>query len=361
MFRQIAVGIGALAISASTGNLAVSGETGLSGAHITSDALVDRYAAPAYSPYAGRTFPQRPLWGDTHLHTGQSMDAGGFGARLYHDDAWRFARGEEITATSGQRVRLDRPLDWLVITEHSDGMGMIMDLLAARPSVTRFEQGRKWSQGFRTGGQTAVDTTKDLITTFSQGEIEPDLIATYSPGSRRYATIWSDNLRVAERYNEPGRFSAILGFEWTSLDRGRNMHRNVIFRDGPGRAGQIVPLTTTPPIGSRDPMDLYTWMENYEAKTNGAVLAIAHNGNLSNGVMFPLTERFNGTEVDAAYAAQRAKWEPLYETTQIKGDGEAHPFLSPTDEFADYFTWDVGNLDLSEGKTDDMLAGELLP
>ncbi len=357
MYRNIKPVVGALIVSV-MGSNSSAGESGLSGAHITSDALVDSYAAPAYSPYAGRTFPERPLWGDTHLHTGQSMDAGGFGARLYHDDAWRFARGEEIVATTGQRVRLSRPLDWLVITEHSDGMGMIMDLLAANPSVTRFQQGRKWSDGYRTGGQTAVETTKDLITTFSQGEIEPELIAAYSPGSRRYANIWSDNLRTAERYNEPGRFSAILGFEWTSLDRGRNMHRNVIFRDGPARVGQIVPYTTTPPIGSRDPMDLYKWMENYEAKTNGAVLALAHNGNLSNGVMFPLTARFDGSMVDETYVTQRAKWEPLYETTQIKGDGEAHPFLSPDDEFADYFTWDVGNLDLSEAKTEDMLAGE---
>ena len=98
--------------------------------------LVDAYPAPAYSPYAGRTFPERPLWGDTHLHTGQSLDAGGFGARLTHADAYRFARGEEVMASSGQPVRLSRPLDWLAITDHSDGMGLITDALAANPTVT---------------------------------------------------------------------------------------------------------------------------------------------------------------------------------------------------------------------------------
>ncbi|MEO0762268.1 MAG: DUF3604 domain-containing protein, partial [Pseudomonadota bacterium] len=320
--------------------------------------LIEAYPAPADSPYAGRTFPERPLWGDTHLHTGQSMDAGGFGARLTHADAYRFARGEEITASSGQRVRLSRPLDWLAITDHSDGMGMITDALAASPSVTRFEQGRRWSEGFRGGGQEAVEAALDLITAVSQGQVDPELFGNYQPGARRFATIWSDNLRTAERFYEPGTFTPLLGFEWTSLVAGNNMHRNVIFRDGPARAGQIVPMTMTPPWGSPDVLDLYAWMEAYEARTNGAVLALAHNGNLSNGVMFPVDTRFDGSSVDRAYVEARAKWEPLYEITQIKGDGEAHPFLSPNDEFADYYNWDVGNLDLSAAKTDDMLVHE---
>jgi hypothetical protein len=105
-------------------------------------------------------------------------------------------------------------------------------------------------------------------------------------------------------------------------------------------------------------MDLYAYLEAYEEKTNGAVLALAHNGNLSNGVMFPIDIRFDGSPVTQEYVEARAKWEPLYEITQIKGDGEAHPFLSPNDEFEDYYNWDVGNLDLSEAKTDDMLARE---
>jgi len=325
---------------------------------VTPDQLRDVYPGKAYSPYAGRTFPERPLWGDTHLHTAQSMDAGGFGARVTQEQAWRFARGEEIMASTGQPVRLSRPLDWLVITEHSDGMGLITDVLAGSPAVTKFEQGRRWSQDFNAGGDTAVAATIDLITTFSQGKMEPELMASYQPGARRFASIWTDNLKIAEKYNEPGRFSAIIGFEWTSLSKGNNLHRNVIFRDGAERAGQVVPMTMTPPYGSPDPLDLYKWMEAYEQKTNGAVLALAHNGNLSNGIMFPVDAQFTGRPLDKAYVEQRAKWEPLYEITQIKGDGEAHPFLSPNDEFADYYNWDKGNLDLSEKKTDDMLAGE---
>ncbi len=316
------------------------------------------YAHEAYSPYARRTFPERPLWGDTHLHTSLSMDAGGFGNRLGLREAYRFARGEEVMASSGQPVRLARPLDWLVITDHSDGMGFINDTLAGSPMVTKYEQGARWSKGFRAGGQEAVNTTLDLITTFSQGKVDPEMFAQYSPGARRYATIWDQVINAAEEFNDPGQFTALIGFEWTSLVKGGNMHRNVIFRDNGDRARLVVPYTTTPPMGSTDPLDLFKYLENYEAKTNGAIMALAHNGNLSNGIMFPVDRQYTGKKLDEFYARQRAKWERVYEVTQIKGDGEAHPLLSPDDEFADYGTWDVGNLDVSEAKTDDMLAYE---
>jgi len=311
-----------------------------------------------YSPYVNRNFPERPLWGDSHLHTALSVDAGGFGNRLGLREAYRFAIGEQVTASSGQPVRLARPLDWLAITDHSDGMGLIGDMLAALPVVTRYEQGARWSRGMRAGGQDAVNAALDLIGTFSQGKMDPGLIANYSPGSRRYATVWDDVINAAEEYNEPGVFTAFIGFEWTSLVAGANLHRNVIFRDGPDRARQVVPYTTQPPMGSIDPLDLYKYLETYESKTNGATMAFAHNGNLSNGIMFPMDAQYTGRKIDKFYVEQRAKWERMYEVTQIKGDGEAHPFLSPDDEFADYGTWDVGNLDLSTAKTDAMLAGE---
>jgi hypothetical protein len=203
-----------------------------------------------------------------------------------------------------------------------------------------------------------VAAALDLITTFSQGAMDPDLLALYSPGSPKYASVWEMNVKIAEAYNDPGRFTAIIGFEWTSLDAGNNLHRNVLFRDGAEKALQTVPYTTQAPIGSTDPLDLYKWLENLEARTGATVLALAHNGNLSNGVMFPMDAQFTGRPLDAFYVEQRAKWEPLYEVTQIKGDGEAHPFLSPDDAFADYELWDVGNLDLSAAKTNDMLARE---
>ncbi len=120
----------------------------------------------------------------------------------------------------------------------------------------------------------------------------------------------------------------------------------------------VVPLTTQPPLGTTDPLDLYKWLEDYEKKTRGQALALAHNGNLSNGWMFPTDRTYAGGRVDKNYVELRAKWEPLYEVTQIKGDGEAHPLLSPNDEFADYETWDKGNLDLTALKKPDMLQRE---
>jgi len=126
-------------------------------------------------------------------------------------------------------------------------------------------------------------------------------------------------------------------------------------RDGADKAGQVVPYVTQKPLGSTDPLDLYKWMEEYEKKTGGSVLAIAHNGNLSNGIMFPVDTQYTGRKIDKKYVEARAKWEPLYEVTQIKGDGEAHPFLSSDDAFADYEIWDEGSLDLLTAKKDDML------
>jgi hypothetical protein len=331
---------------------------GMIGIATSKETLSKSYAGKAYSPYAQRSFPTFPLWGDSHLHTSLSFDAGGFGNRLDPRTAYRLARGEEVISSTGQPLRLARPLDWLAITDHSDGMGFIDDILAASPLVTNYEQGARWSKGFRAGGQTAVDTTLEMITTFSQGKVDPEMFANYSPGSRRYATIWDNVINYAEDFNEPGRFTAFIAFEWTSLVKGANMHRNVIFRDNGDRTRQVVPYTTFPPMGSTDPLDLYKYLENYEKRTNGAVMALAHNGNLSNGLMFPVDAQYTGKAIDKFYVEQRAKWERIYEITQIKGDGEAHPFLSPNDEFADYGTWDVGNLDISEAKTDDMLARE---
>ncbi len=180
----------------------------------------------------------------------------------------------------------------------------------------------------------------------------------YLPGTSAYRSAWRETIKAAEEANEPDRFTAFIGFEWTSNTGGNNLHRNVIFRDNGDKASSVEPFTVYPPTGSDNPRDLWKWMAAYEEKTGGNVLAIAHNGNLSNGRMFPLIESFTGKPVDREYVETRAKWERLYEATQIKGDGEAHPFLSPNDEFADYETWDKGNLDLSELKTKEMLEFE---
>jgi len=324
----------------------------------TRESLSDVYTGKAYSPYAKRNFPERPLWGDTHLHTSLSMDAGLFGNRLPPTEAYRFARGEEVVSSTGLPARLSRPLDWLVIADHSDGMGFIGDIATGKPELLAYEQSARWIEGMQKGGEAGVAAALDLITTFSNDKINPEMIANYMPGSKLYKNIWEKVIADAETFNEPGRFTALIGFEWTSLIQGNNMHRVVIMRDGAVRARQVVPFTMTAPQGSPDPRDLWKYMTNYENRTNGEILAIAHNGNLSNGIMFPLEAQWNGKKLDQTYVSERSKWEPLYEATQIKGDGEAHPYLSPEDEFANYETWDIGNLDVSVAKTNDMLAGE---
>jgi hypothetical protein len=309
---------------------------------------------PPYSPYADRKFPERVYWGDTHLHTAISLDAGAAGCRLGPREAYRFAKGEQVTASSGQQVKLSRPLDFLVVADHSDNMGFITDLFAGKPELLADPTGRRWYDMIKSGQGGAA--ALEIVGSFAQGKFPPALV--YAPGTQGYRSTWEIILKAAEEANAPGRFTAFIGYEWTSLAAGNNLHRNVIFRDDATKASQVEPYTTTPPYGSNNPRELWKWMAAYEQKTGGEVLAIAHNGNLSNGTMFPIIESFNGKPIDREYAEQREHWERLYEATQIKGDGETHPFLSPNDEFANYERWDKGNLDMSQAKKPEMLQYE---
>ncbi len=322
----------------------------------TADAANAFPAQDYFSPYAGRNFPDQVFWGDTHLHTGMSMDAGAFGARLSPDDAHRFARGEELISSTGQPVRLDRPLDFLVVADHSDNMGFFPRLFAGDRDMLADPTGRRWYDMIQEGGQAGVQVAVEVIQKFSNNTFPPALASL--PGTAAYRSAWEETIDAAEKYNDPGKYTAFIGYEWTSNTGGANLHRVVIFRDDGVRTGLIEPYTTLKPLGSDNPRDLWNWLQNYEDRTGGRVLAIAHNGNLSNGVMFPWIESFTGQPIDLEYAETRARWEPLYEATQIKGDGEAHPYLSPNDEFADYETWDQGNLDLTEMKENDMLQYE---
>lgn len=315
---------------------------------------LERAYAHAYSPYAQRDYPTRPLFGDTHLHTMASFDAGAFGARLTPRDAYRFARGDEVVSSTGIPVQLSRPLDFLVVTDHSDNMGMFGDLLAGKPNILSDAQGKAWYDMIKSG--KGAEAAGQIIKSFSDGSFPKALV--YLPGNPAYTGAWRDNIAAAEEYNEPGRFTAMIGYEWTSNTGGNNLHRNVIFRDNGDKAKLVEPYVTIKPIGSDNPRDLWKWMAAYEAKTGGRVLAIPHNGNLSNGRMFPLVDSFSGKPLDREYATERARWERLAEVTQTKGTGEAHPFLSPTDEFANFEIWDKANLTMTEVKTKDMLEFE---
>ncbi len=293
-----------------------------------------------FSPYAGRGFPTRPLWGDTHLHTSNSLDARGFGVVLSPADAYRFARGDEVTTSHGLRVKLSRPLDWLVVSDHSDAMGAMNEIIAGNATLMRDPTLRDWNDRLNQGGDVALGATMEVIETFAgiSGDALPEAVS-----DRRFVqSVWDEFTQTADAFDDPGRFTAFIGYEWTSTESGNNLHRNVIYRDDAIRARQMLPFTTAETF---NPEDLWDWMEDYELKTGGRVLALAHNGNVSNGLMFPVeTNPETGEPLTGDYAERRAKWEPMYEITQIKGDGETHPFLSQNDEFADYETWDKSNL-----------------
>ncbi|WP_170787519.1 DUF3604 domain-containing protein [Ruegeria lacuscaerulensis] len=309
--------------------------------------LVDEPKAE-YSPYVDDHFPNRVLFGDTHLHSSWSADSGMAGGVLDQDAGYRVSRGEEVTSALGWRVKLIRPLDFVVMADHAENLGLADFIRRSDPLILANETGKRWHDMVKSGNGyeaflewlRANDT--DLIN-------EPKLLA----------TAWDSATTNADEYYQPGTFTTFHGFEWTSHPGGNNMHRVVIFRDGKDRTSQVFPFSQ---YDSTDPEDLWDYMAAYEEKTGGQVLAIPHNGNLSNGLMFALEtidgSNLSGEPIDANYAAKRIRWEPLAEVTQQKGDGEAHPLLSPDDAFADFETIDAGNLNGQGAKTPEMLPAE---
>ena len=297
-----------------------------------------------YSPYLDRGFPDRVFWGDTHCHTSFSTDAGMFGNRLGPDQAYRFARGEEVVSSSGVRAKLVRPLDWLVVADHAENLGLAPMIEESNPELLRIPWGKKVHDMTKSGNPDEAYATWGA----AMGSGENPL-----PQEGLMRSMWERLTGFAEEYNEPGNFTALIGYEWTSSPGGDNLHRNVVFRDGKDRADQVIPFSN---YDSSDPEDLWNWMAAYEQKTGGRILALAHNGNLSNGLMFDEVTLTTKKPLDLDYAKRRSRWEPLYEVTQIKGDGEAHPMLSPDDEFADYGTWDRGSF--GSAKERDMIPRE---
>ncbi|WP_082688718.1 DUF3604 domain-containing protein [Ruegeria marisrubri] len=308
--------------------------------------VAEKFTSDHFSPYAGRTFPTKLLWGDTHLHTQVSVDAGTM-TRLSQEDAFRFARGEEVTTTHGLRARLGRPLDWLVISDHAEMYGLMPQLLGGDQEILATEQGRVWYDALTSGDDDLVFNTAMEIVASLSGDVPP----IDNPKATKKA--WQQYTALADRYNDPGIFTALIGYEWTS-EGGDNIHRNVIFRDGADLTNQVLPFSQ---FDSKNPEDLWAHLADYESRTGGDVLAIPHNGNLSNGRLFSVSN-FDGTPLTKELAELRVRFEPVIETTQIKGDSEAHPFLSPDDEFADFDTWDASNLNGTEVKTQDMLQYE---
>ncbi|MGD8796402.1 MAG: DUF3604 domain-containing protein [Thiohalophilus sp.] len=316
---------------------------------VGTDFVIQRDNTPVlkknYSPYVGDDYPNRVFWGETHLHTSYSYDAGLVGNTLGPDEAYQFAKGKQVIASTGVPVKLVRPLDWLVVADHAESLGSPILIQRSDPALLATEVGKKTHDLYRQGkvyeafelwaGEVAVKGNNPIK--------DPNIIR----------TMWQEIVDQAEAHNQPGKFTAFIGYEWSSTPAGNNLHRVVVMRDDGEKASEMIPFAA---YDSTDPEDLWAWMARYEEKTGGRVLAIPHNGNLSNGVMFA-TETMSGKPFDKSYAKARAKWEPLYEVTQMKGDGEAHPLLSPEDEFADYENWDRGNW-AGEKKTPEMLPHE---
>ena len=326
--------------------------------------------AQDYSPNVGPSYPHKVYWGDTHVHTNMSLDANGVGNKaLTPDHAYRYAKGEEIRTNSGQAARLARPLDFLVVADHAENMGVMPGLESGDPRLLNTETGKRWYQlmkehPFKLGEVLALKQpdafnkaknfrfSKDQPGSFFYPGFQKEGIESKFGRTVGYVgdeafrrSVWDDVIANAERHNQPGIFTAFVGYEWTSSGKPLipntipkplgNLDRVVIFKDGVSEAGRVLPFSG---IDSQNPEDLWDYMAAYEQKTGGEILAIPHNGNASNGGMFALND-WGGAPLSSAYAAMRSRWEPLYEVTQIKGDGEAHPVLSPTDQFSDFEKW----------------------
>ncbi|WP_422345307.1 DUF3604 domain-containing protein [Parasphingorhabdus sp.] len=287
-------------------------------------------------------YPEQVFWGDTHLHTDNSIDAFGFGNRLDAEAALRFAKGEEVTATKGEKAKLSRPLDFLVIADHSDAVGATKALYEApRIALLGNDFLLRWHDMMHESDEGSLRVTSELIDGAAAGTL-PEGLFDPEESADRIKSLWTEHGETLDEYNEPGKFTAFHGFEYTPMPGGDNLHRVVMFRDGADKTSTMLPFAS---FDAGDPEQLWAYMAAYEKSTGGKVLAIPHNSNVSNGRMFAMN-KLDGSPIDEAYIKTRALREPIVEVTQIKGDSESHPFLSPNDEFASYGDagWDKCNL-----------------
>lgn len=350
MKKAIIVGL-----AGSAALLAISGIAWSRFSDVAADQTSEPQAVPAaapaapeeYSPVVRDQSATNLYWGDLHLHTRNSADAfTNHNEGVTPDDAFRFAMGQAISASNGMHVRLRRPLDFLAVTDHAEYLGVFPRLKDNDGRMADWKLGQLWASYMRSGERVKL------------GRAFADAIMTNDPALRTpvaiQSSIWSELSQVADRYNSPGRFTAFIGYEWTSMINGDNLHRVVLFRDNAEKASRVLPYSAQ---DSTDPEALWAALDRYEKTTGGTVMSIAHNGNVSNGRMFAPTT-VSGKPLTADYARRRMRWEPIYEVTQVKGDGEAHPALSPTDEFADFERWDKGNIMLTAAKQPWMLRYE---
>ena len=295
---------------------------------------------------ASADIPTRAYFGDTHLHTAYSPDAGLAGATVGPEEAYRFALGETVTSNTGQQARLKRPLDFLVIADHAENLALAQAIATSDPALLADPFGKELHDMMKAGkGVDAFNLLVQKMTKGAEAKIQGDMLK----------NAWKIMMALAEKYNDPGKFTAFIGYEWTSQPGGNNLHRVVMFKDDKSVVEAVLPFSA---FDSEDVEDLWDFMAAYEKNTGGQVQAIPHNGNLSSGTMFLPKHQKTGEPIDADYAKARLRWEPVIEVTQAKGTGETHPFLSPEDEFAGFEIVDSTNLGGTVTHTPDMLEYE---
>ena len=272
---------------------------------------------------AQRSAERNAYFGQTHSHTSWSLDAYIIGNHVTGPaDAYKFSLGEAVKDPAGFDVKLKRPLDFHAVTDHSEYMGMVR--LANDPTSALSKE--PIAAKLKVGNQADINRVFQwLAGSLAKADPIKELLDPAIAGG-----VWKENIAIADRYYKPGKFTTFVAYEWTSAPNSRNMHRNVIFKDS--RKVPTLPFTA---IDSLYPNDLWDWMDG-QRKAGNELLAISHNANLSDGIMFPVEQDYKGRPIDAAWAQQRMMNEPLTEIIQIKGASETQPSLSPNDEFANF-------------------------
>ena len=295
-------------------------------------------AEQSYSPYVDRNYPENVYWGDTHLHTYLSGDAYSLGTTITPDQAYRFAKGETIRATGGDDVRMRRPLDFLMVADHAENLGALPALVAGDPRLLSTEHGKKFAKVLADSPALPDVLRAKTLDEYNAGSMALSMAkgawgGEYGIGDEFKREVWESVVGVAEKHNDPGKFTTFAGYEYSSNPP--MLHRNVLYLGGPDDT-----LTTLPysKYDSPNPENLWAYLESYRKNTGSDVISIPHNSNLSRGGMF-MTVTYDGKPISADYARIRSSIEPLVEVTQIKGDSETHPFISPDDEFADHESW----------------------
>ena len=283
---------------------------------------------PAYvETVADNREPTQVLWGDTHLHTSYSPDAYFFGNTTADPDtAYRYAKGLPVVHPHTRaKIQIHTPLDFLVVADHAEMMGVPLRLLQGDERLTKTVTGQRIVKMMGAGKGEAV--FMDFLTRINTNEPYADL-----DNAEVKTSIWNDTVAITERHNNPGVFTSFIGWEWTSTPGGKNLHRVVFMPQGGEVAAKFIPYSS---FDSGKPEDLWAWLEETGPRVGAEFIAIPHNSNISGGLMFNDVDS-DGRPITAEYARTRMKWEPVIEVTQIKGDSETDPILSPNDDFADF-------------------------